>query len=46
MILDALAAIGGFYLASKVAKIYVWYFATNRDGNSGVGSGHHWSEDR
>jgi len=45
VILDALAAIGGFYLASKVMRIYVWYFATNRDGNSGR-SGHHWSEER
>jgi len=46
MIIDALAAIGVFYLASKVAKVFMWYFVVNRNGNSGVGSGYHWSQER
>ena len=44
MIIDALAAIGGFYLASKVARVFMWYFVINRDGYSGR-SGRHWSEE-
>lgn len=46
MILNALALIGGLWLGTQATQFMRWYFFTNRNGNSGGGSGKHWSEER
>ncbi len=43
MIVNTLAALGGYYLASKAARLCRWYFFIDRSGNSGR-SARHWSE--
>jgi hypothetical protein len=46
MILNALALIGGLWIGAKAVSSMRWHFFTNRNGNSGVGSGRHWSIER
>lgn len=46
MILNALALIGGLWVGAAAIRLMRWYFFTNRNGDSGVGSGRHWSVER